>query len=107
MDNKVKRDQIVALLTSGATNKEIVKQLKMSRKTIQNYWKLFQELGTTSGEPIPGRTRSIRTNYIMVYATKKKTERSPQGGFRKMTKYSGISRSSMWRIAMDDFQLTT
>ena len=89
MDTMAKRDQIVAIKTAAATSEEIVKQLKVCRQTIYYAWKQFQGSGTTSRKLIPGRFRSVLTK-IIVYAAKKKMERHPQGGFRKMAKYDGI-----------------
>ena len=105
MADKFKRDQIVALKTAGVSNKCIVKQLKVCRKTVFNAWKQFQETGTTSGKPIPGRPRSIRTKSV-VSAVKKKMERNPQRSVRKIAKEAKISRSSMQRIVKNDLQLT-
>ena len=78
----------------------------MCRKTVYFAWKPFQESGTTSGKPIPGKTRTVRTKTIMS-ALKKKIERNQQGNVGKVTKHTGISRSSMRRIIVDVLQLTT
>lgn len=104
MTNKVKRAQIVGLKTAGATNNAIVKQLKVCRKTVYNVWKQFQDTGTSSSKPIPGRKRSIRTKSV-VSAVKKKMIRNPQRSVRRIAKEAGISRSSMQRIVKEDLEL--
>ena len=104
MADKVKSDQIVALKTLSVSNKCIVKQLRVCWKTVFNAWKQFQETGTTSGKPIPGRPRSICTKSV-VSAVKKKMKRNPQRSVRKVAKEANISRSSMQRIVKNDLQL--
>ena len=104
MANKEKRSQIVALKTAGARTNAIVKQLNVCRKTVYNVWKQFQDTGTFSSKPIPGRKRSIRTKNV-ISAVKKKMIRNPQRSVRKIAKEAGISRSSMQRIVKEDLQL--
>ena len=89
MADKVKRDQIVALKTAGVSNNDIVKQLKACRKTVYNAWKQFQESGTTSSKPIPGRKWSTRTKNV-VSAVNKKMKQNPQRCVRKIAKEARI-----------------
>ena len=70
MADTVKRDQIVALKTAGVSDNDIVKQLKVCRKTVYNACKQFQESGTTSSKLIPGRKCSFRTKKVVFHRAK-------------------------------------
>ena len=61
MANKVKPEQIV-------------KQLKVCRKTVYNAGKQFQESGKICGKSIPRRTRTVCTKRIILATKKKKSE---------------------------------
>ena len=102
---KAKRVQIVALKTAGISNRDINKQLDVSRKTVFNVWKQYTETVTTSNKPIPGWRRSIRTKPI-VQAVIKREKRNPRRSMRKTASRLRISRSSIRRIFKNDQRLT-
>ena len=62
---QAKRDQIVALKNAGIPNKDIDKQLNMSRKTVYNVWKHYNDTGTTTSKQIPGRLQNIQTRKLV------------------------------------------
>lgn len=65
MADKVRRDQIVALMIAGVSNKDIAKQLNVCRKTVHNAWKQYEQSGHNLQLPIPGWQRSIRTKSLI------------------------------------------
>ena len=52
--------QTFALKNIGIDNKDITKQF-VSRETVYNVWKHYNNTGTTSSKQIPGRPQNIRT----------------------------------------------
>ena len=58
---KAKHDQIVALKTTGISNRDKQKS-DLRYKTVVNVWKPYTETATTSSKPILDRKRSTRTN---------------------------------------------
>lgn len=105
MASQATRDQIVALKNAGVANNDITKQLNVSRKTVYNVWKRYNESGTTSNKTIPGRPRNIRTKRL-VKAIQKRVQRNPRRSMRKTARELGISKSSMHRVFKDDLGLT-
>lgn len=73
MASKATRDQIVALKADGVSNKDVIKQLNVCRKTVFNTWKRYTQSATTTSKPIPGRKRTIRAKRI-VEAVKKRVK---------------------------------
>ena len=105
MASKVTDDQIVALKTVGISNREIIQQSHVRRKTELNVWKRYTKNATAASKPILGRKRSICTKPI-VQLTMKRVERNPRRSVRKTESLLGISRSSMHRIYKNDLRLT-
>ena len=105
MASQCVRDQIVALKKAGVSNKQVTTQLNVCRKTIYNVMKRFQECGTTSSKPIPGRNRSVRTRRI-IEVVKKRVRRNPRRSMRKTAKELNISsETTLRRVVKDDLGL--
>ena len=104
MSPKCVRDQIVALKTAGFSNQEVMKKLNVCRKTVFNVMKRFNETGSTSSKPIPGRKRSVRTKRI-TEIVKKRMKRNPRRSMKKIAKDLKIPETTMRRVVKEDLGL--
>ena len=103
MSRKVIRDQIVALKQAGLSDKEVMKQLDVSRKTVFNAMKCFAEADNTSSLPIPGRKWSARAARSEKIA-KKRLQRNPRRSVQKMAKGLKMSVRSVRRIVKEAYK---
>ena len=97
MTRTSRRDKIVALKNAGFTDRAVAKEAGACRKTIYNEMKRYNENGTTSDRPIPGRKRSVLTSSI-TEAVKKRIARNPRRSLRQMSKEMHISKTSLRRL---------
>ena len=99
MSRKVIRDQIVPLKQAGLSDKEVMTQLNVSRKTVLNAMKCFAETDNTSSLPILGRKWSARTARSVKIA-KKRLQRNPRRSVQK----SGKGAEDVGKISEKDCQ---
>ena len=95
------RDKIVAPKNAGVSVKEVMKQLKVCRKTVFNEMKRYHQTDTTVRKPIPGRSRSARTN-ATVKAIKKREQRNPCRSLHQTAKSLQFSERSVRRVFKED-----
>ena len=101
-----KRSTIITLHQAGHQTKDIVKLLKISRKTVQKAVKRFKETGSTADRPGRGKKKSVRTEQ-----NKKKLRemirRNPRRSMRKMAKKLEIDEKSVRTIIRKDLGLNS
>ena len=56
--SKVDRERAIGMLQVGIPKEEIAERIGCTRRTINRLWSRFNETGTTSDRPRPGRPRA-------------------------------------------------
>jgi inhibitor of nuclear factor kappa-B kinase subunit alpha len=91
------RKVIIDLHTKGLPTKTIVKQLGISRRTVQAAVRRFKTLGSYKDRVGRGRKRSA-TSPRFVNIIRKRIKRNPRRSMRKLAQQLGISKDSVGRI---------
>ena len=75
-----------------------------SKNTIKDIVRKFEEKGSVHDRPRPGPGRCMRTP-VNVQKIRSKLEESPHRSLKRLTRETGIKRSTVRRIILDDLKL--
>lgn len=98
------RTRIIALFEIGYRQVDIANSLNVSKQLVSKTIKRFKDLGHDGDRPGRGRKRSVRTakNRQII---KKRVQRNPRISLRKVSRETGISDTSVRRMAKEDLGL--
>lgn len=97
-------EKIWAMHQLGHRPIDIARTLGMDKSNVRRSIKRFEGLGGVSRRPGSGRKRTVNISKNR-QIIKKRVERNPRVSMRKIARETGISRSSVQRIAKKEFKL--
>lgn len=98
------RIAIIELFRAGKRQCEIARSLKVARQTVSDAVKRFNQLGHAGDRTGRGRKRTVRTS-VNRKIIKQRVQRNSRVSMRRISRETGISATSVRRIAKVDLRL--